>query len=385
MKYESTSDILVILVEATDDRSEVMQRLGYLGDQPKPVLVVLPGDAALRRPGDLRELRYVIESQGHQSVLVIMGNERLRLWARHQGYSVFSSIENCVAALPQQGIVDLPQLLQEAKLVDVSHSNEGVRAQLETGGIGDRWEAGTMGETYSPAMMYLNSRKDSLGGEIEQADGEEEGRRGDGRDKGPYGGGEEVMAVWVANANNIVDRDTEPLRMRLSRDGGKRIFHEEELFYPERIGETDVNAGRDKSGPYTTWDDESVDMQLPERVEKTKATGAYRMGPMDLAYVGVPQEGQAAMRTFFVEEDMPSLPERGGEEEETLMLPVWAQSRAAWDRQFDVQGWEEVKEDKVLGAKMAVGIMRDRVLITLIILLGIGIAGGVVFGSILYR
>ncbi len=382
MKYESTSDILVVLVETTDDRTEVMQRLGYLGDQPKPVLVVLPGDAVLRRPGDLRELRYVIESQGHQGMLVIVGNERLRLWAHRQGYIVFSSIETCVSALLQQGIVAMPQLLQEARLAGVSLSVDGEEhTQSKAGGTGDRWEEGTQGETYSPQMRYLNSRKDSLGGVIAQeyAWGEH------GRDKaGPYiTGGEEVMAVWVADMNNVVDRDTEPLHMRVSGEKGRRIFHEEELFYPERVEQVDARGdgsgegfeggerhGRDKAGPYITG-------------------GMNPMGVMDLAYVGVRDDmqdgGQAAARMFFVEEDMPSMPERGSGEEELLMLPEWARNGMAWGAQFDTGRWEQVKGDKVLGLSVAAGIVRDRVLIALILLLGIGIAGGVLFGSILYR
>jgi hypothetical protein len=349
MKYESTSDILVILVEATDDRTEIMQRLGYLGDQPKPVLVVLPGDVVLRRPGDLRELRYVIESQGHQSMLVILGNERLRLWAHRQGYSVFSSIETCVGALLQQGIVSLPRLLQEARLVDVPLSMDGEQAQLKAGGAGDRWEEGTQGETYSPSrgmgarqadagyadamnrvptfpVAYLNSRRDAAGEEV---------------------------AVWVANADNVVDRDTEPLRMRAN----------------ER--HTGGEHGGDKSGPYIT-----------RRLDTS--------GVMDLGYIdmGIDIPGKQGMRTFFVEDDMPSMPERGGEErgdEDGLVLPEWAQNGMAWGAQFDTGSWEQVREDKVLGAGVAAGMMRDRVLIVLILLLGIGIAGGVVFGSMLYR
>lgn len=105
MKYEKLNDISTLVVEASDERTSVVNWLfHHLGQYYRqPIVVVLPQDAVFRRPGDLRELQQVATRQDAQLVLVIEGNERLRLWARRHGFTVFSTIETCQKVLLQSG------------------------------------------------------------------------------------------------------------------------------------------------------------------------------------------------------------------------------------------------------------------------------------------
>lgn len=105
MKYEKLNDISTLVVEPSDERTSVVNWLfRHLGQYYRqPIVVVLPQDAVFRRPGDLRELQQVATRQDAQLVLVIEGNERLRLWARRHGFTVFSTIETCQKALLQPG------------------------------------------------------------------------------------------------------------------------------------------------------------------------------------------------------------------------------------------------------------------------------------------
>ncbi len=96
MRLEATSEIkdsIAITVEAGDERAQILTTLVQLAG--RRVIVVLPGDAVFHRPGDLREVEQAAASANVELVLVIAGNERLRLWARAQGFKVFSSIEMC--------------------------------------------------------------------------------------------------------------------------------------------------------------------------------------------------------------------------------------------------------------------------------------------------
>ncbi|GCF11276.1 hypothetical protein [Dictyobacter arantiisoli] len=111
MKHEDFNNIITLEVESTDERTTVLNWLYYnLGPQePQSIIVVLPQDAVFRRPGDLRELQQVITDQNAQLVLVIEGNERLRLWARRHGFTVFSTVETCHKALFQTGGIQSPR------------------------------------------------------------------------------------------------------------------------------------------------------------------------------------------------------------------------------------------------------------------------------------
>lgn len=103
MKHEETNDITTIMVEPTDERSSVVR---LVSRQSKPVVVVLPENTAFRRPGDLLELKRMTSQRRTPVVLVIAGNERLRSWARRQGFSVFSSMETCAHALARTRITE---------------------------------------------------------------------------------------------------------------------------------------------------------------------------------------------------------------------------------------------------------------------------------------
>jgi hypothetical protein len=105
MKHQELNDITTLEIEATDERSSVLDWLFYNVGQydQQPFIVVLPQDAVFRRPGDLRELQQVTASQNAQLILVIEGNERLRLWARRHGFTVYSTMETCQKALAQPG------------------------------------------------------------------------------------------------------------------------------------------------------------------------------------------------------------------------------------------------------------------------------------------
>jgi hypothetical protein len=105
MKHQDLNNIFTLEVEATDERSIVLDWLFYNVGQydQQPLIIVLPSDAVFRRPGDLRELQQVTASQNAQLILVIEGNERLRLWARRHGFTVYSTIETCQKALAQPG------------------------------------------------------------------------------------------------------------------------------------------------------------------------------------------------------------------------------------------------------------------------------------------
>lgn len=94
MRLEATSEIkdsIAITVEAGDERAQILTTLVQLAG--RRVIVVLSDDAVFHRPGDLRELEQGAVSANVELVLVLAGNERLRLWARAQGFTVFSSLD----------------------------------------------------------------------------------------------------------------------------------------------------------------------------------------------------------------------------------------------------------------------------------------------------
>ncbi len=92
MKHEEMSDISTILVEPTDERSSVVR---HVSAQNKPVVIVLPENATrvFQHPGDFGELKRLRHHLGTSITLVIQGNDRLKVWARRQGLTVYPSIE----------------------------------------------------------------------------------------------------------------------------------------------------------------------------------------------------------------------------------------------------------------------------------------------------
>ncbi len=99
MKHEERSGITTIVVEPGDERGEVLGRLEHRGGGAQPLIVVLLDDTVFRRPGDLRDLRHAVTRQNMELMLVLVENERLRLWARRQGFNVFASLDACVRSV----------------------------------------------------------------------------------------------------------------------------------------------------------------------------------------------------------------------------------------------------------------------------------------------
>ena len=131
MKHEKKDTMIILFVEPTDERARVIRWLVQLQAQQTPIVVVLPQDAVFRRPGDLRELQQAIVPGNLQLILVIEGNERLRLWARHQGFTVFSATETCFKALSQWG-KSLPPLERSDLDVTKPYHKPAVIEQLST-------------------------------------------------------------------------------------------------------------------------------------------------------------------------------------------------------------------------------------------------------------
>jgi hypothetical protein len=167
MKHQDLTDIFTLEVEATDERSIVLDWLFYNVGQydQQPLIVVLTPDAVFRRPGDLRELQQVTASQDAQLTLVIEGNERLRLWARRHGFTVYSTIETCLKALAQPGEF---QPLHSVQAGWQTQSEAWMpREQSPVGSLAGSWDTysyareNTLGETYRSnltGMAVDNSR-----------------------------------------------------------------------------------------------------------------------------------------------------------------------------------------------------------------------------------
>jgi len=101
MKLEETNDTNTILIEATDERSAVMNQVSK---QTKPVIIVLPeqADQIFRQPGDFFELKRLKRERGIAITFVISGHERIRAMARRQGFQVYTSAETCVRAIARR-------------------------------------------------------------------------------------------------------------------------------------------------------------------------------------------------------------------------------------------------------------------------------------------
>jgi hypothetical protein len=101
MKLEEMNEINTILIEATDERSAVMNQVSK---QTKPVIIVLPeqADQIFRQPGDFFELKRVKRERGISISFVISGHERIRNMARRQGFQVYTSAETCVKAMARR-------------------------------------------------------------------------------------------------------------------------------------------------------------------------------------------------------------------------------------------------------------------------------------------
>lgn len=164
MRYEELHDIITLVVESTDERTAVLNWLYYNVSEynQQPVIVVLPQDAVFRRPGDLRELQQVTAHQDAQLILIIESNERLRLWARRHGFTVFSTLETCQRALSQPGAVQratpVAQGLQARFVIEQS-------PVASFSGFGHTFSSeGTLGETYHSSFTGRavgNSRRTS--------------------------------------------------------------------------------------------------------------------------------------------------------------------------------------------------------------------------------
>jgi len=168
MRYEEHHNTPVLVVEPDDERVVVLNWLGLYAtrwqQQRGPIVVVVPQDAVFRRPGDLRELQQIVGGQhenGSMLILVIEGNERLRLWARRQGFNVYATLETCLkASMPQGGI----QYGSQAES-DLPVTSEWLPQQPFTGynarhNQPDR-DGGTRGETYHSATAVADSRTTS--------------------------------------------------------------------------------------------------------------------------------------------------------------------------------------------------------------------------------
>lgn len=101
MKFDEMSDISSILVEANDERAEVVRQVGL---QRKPVVIVVPEWAShvFHHPGHFVELRQLKRQRGISITLVLMGNEQIRNYARRQGFAVYASQETCARALARR-------------------------------------------------------------------------------------------------------------------------------------------------------------------------------------------------------------------------------------------------------------------------------------------
>lgn len=164
MRYEEHSNTAILVVEPDDERTVVLNRLGHYASrwqQRGPIVVVVPQDAVFRRPGDLRELQQTIAGQyanKNMLVLVLEGNERLRLWARRQGFHVYATLETCLKACMPQGMIqdgsqaqlDLPVTHDE--LLSQSFTGYSVRHNQP------EWDRDTQGETYRSSFAVANSR-----------------------------------------------------------------------------------------------------------------------------------------------------------------------------------------------------------------------------------
>ncbi len=170
MKHQELNDITTLEIEATDERSSVLDWLFYNVGQcdQQPFIIVLPPDAVFRRPGDLRELQQVTASQNAQLILVIEGNERLRLWARRHGFTVYSTIETCQKALAQPG--DFQPLHSVYAGWQATSDAWMPREQSPVNSFTGSWntygymDENTLGETYRSAttgMAVDNSRRAS--------------------------------------------------------------------------------------------------------------------------------------------------------------------------------------------------------------------------------
>lgn len=101
MKQEEMSDMCTILVEEQDRHIEVIDQVRK---QHKPVVIVVSEQAAqvFQGPDDFRELKRARRECGIPVTLVLSGHERMRNWARRQGFTVYASAETCAKALARR-------------------------------------------------------------------------------------------------------------------------------------------------------------------------------------------------------------------------------------------------------------------------------------------
>jgi hypothetical protein len=167
MRYEERNNQHILVVEPDDERGTVLYWLQQwqqrYSRKSVQIIVVVPQDAVIRRPGDLRELQQAVGQRewGIPLVLVIEGNERLRLWARRQGFSVYATLETCLrAAQPQKAIPDgleaeSGRAVAVEQLASPSFSGHGARPTYSD------WDSDTQGETYRSGIATVASRTTS--------------------------------------------------------------------------------------------------------------------------------------------------------------------------------------------------------------------------------
>ncbi|GCE03936.1 hypothetical protein [Dictyobacter aurantiacus] len=268
MRYEKLNDISTLVVESSDERTSVVNWLfHHLGQYYRqPIVVVLPQDAVFRRPGDLRELQQVATRQDAQLVLVIEGNERLRLWARRHGFTVFSTIETCQKALLQPGFPPswpsmfdgLPAQPELSTVIEQSP----VTSFTGPWNRYDSHATGTQGETY----------RTSLSSSVAVADLREP--------SGQFGSSETLemldTAPVVAVRRITATRVTEPLSDLPSYgsfQGGERV-RKTRVLSPAELLEKEEEAPF-LSGVEFSLNIATQDMQAPEKMVQPVAEVAY--------------------------------------------------------------------------------------------------------------
>jgi hypothetical protein len=167
MRYEERNDTHILVVEPGDERGAVRHWLHQwqqsYSRKSAQLIVVVPQDAVFRRPGDLRELQQAVGQRewGIPLVLVIEGNERLRLWARRQGFSVYATLETCLKAVQPQGAIPGGSEAEPERAVAIEQlspppfTGHGARPTYS-----DR-DSDTLGETYRSGTATVASRTTS--------------------------------------------------------------------------------------------------------------------------------------------------------------------------------------------------------------------------------
>lgn len=97
MKHSATGDFCVIYIEATDEKTAV---LDAINEQKKPVVIMLAEQARVfQRPEDFTDLKHIKRRLDLPIVFVIPQSEHLTLLAGRHGFPVYLSMEALVDAV----------------------------------------------------------------------------------------------------------------------------------------------------------------------------------------------------------------------------------------------------------------------------------------------